>query len=147
MLSYSSHHRHQSNHGLHIPHSAVLDLGGTVFDRHCPYPLDTFRVESFSAIQGESHIEPDRWRGVSAVRILVDHAVVYMSPYILIFLSALHPTTLGTYNSEAACTAAIRTIYETKMYGPAGLIPKNPEIDRAIDIQLKYQTSYRCVPK
>ena len=70
-----------------------------------------------------------------------------MSPYILIFITALHPTTLGTFDSEASCKAAIRTIYETKMYGPAGLIPKNPQIDNAIDIQLKYQVSYRCVPK
>ena len=136
-----------SNHGLHIPHSAVLDLGGTVFDRHCCYSLGVFSTDPLPTSQGDCHSASSRWRGVSAVRILVDHTVVYMSPYILIFLSALHPTTLGTYNSEAACTAAIRTIYETKMYGSAGLIPKNPEIDRAIDIQLKYQTSYRCVPK
>lgn len=72
-----------------------------------------------------------------------------MTPYILIFIAAANmpPANLGTYNSEVACKAAIRTIYETKMYGPAGLIPKNPKVDQAIDLQIQYQVSYRCVPK
>lgn len=72
-----------------------------------------------------------------------------MTPYILIFVSVMNstPANLGTYDSEAACKAAIRTIYVTKMYGPAGLIQKNTDLDKAIDLQIKYQVSYRCVPK
>ena len=72
-----------------------------------------------------------------------------MTPYILIFIAAVNgtPATLGSYNSEVSCKAAIRTIYETKMYGSAGLIAKSQKIDHAIDIQIQYQTSYRCVPK
>lgn len=72
-----------------------------------------------------------------------------MTPYILIFIAAVNgtPATLGSFGSEGSCKAAIRTIYETKLYGPAGLIPKSAELENVIDIQLKYQTSYRCVPK
>lgn len=72
-----------------------------------------------------------------------------ISPYILIFIAAANatPTNLGTYNSEISCKAAIRTIYETKMYGASGLIPKSPQLEQAIDVQLQYQVSYRCVPK
>jgi len=122
-------------------------LGDTLCNRDTSYSLVVSRADFVPTMQGDDHAEPSRWCGVSGMCLLVDYEVLRMSPYILIFITALHPTTLGTFNSEASCQAAIRTIYETKMYGSAGLIPKNPEIDRAIDIQLKYQTSYRCVPK
>ena len=68
-----------------------------------------------------------------------------MTSYILLFVALNVPANLGTFHTETSCRAAIRAIYETKLYGT--LIQKTPELDRVIDIQLQYQTSYRCVPK
>jgi hypothetical protein len=66
--------------------------------------------------------------------------------YILLFISLTGaPAQLGTFSGLESCTKAIRTMYEVKMYLPGS--PKNPEIEKAIDIQLQYQRQYKCVPQ
>lgn len=64
--------------------------------------------------------------------------------YILLFIALSGtPAQLGVYLNKPACERAIRAIYETRMYG--SVVPKSAGLDAAIDIQLKYQTNYRCV--
>ena len=67
--------------------------------------------------------------------------------YTLIFVTAatVAPTYLGDYSDQQACQAAIRSIYSRRLY-PAGQ-PKNPEIEKAIDITIQVQHQYVCVPK
>jgi len=70
--------------------------------------------------------------------------------YVLLFLAATSgsPAQLGTYKTEAVCQKAIRTIYETRMTPRGVELPPEAKkaIQDSIEIELKYQTEYKCVP-
>jgi len=70
--------------------------------------------------------------------------------YVLLFIAiASHtPAQLGTFKDEQACQTAIRTIYETR-YTPRGVelnAAIKAAIQTAVDIDLKFQREYTCVP-
>jgi hypothetical protein len=68
-----------------------------------------------------------------------------ISGYVLLYVAlAGAPAQLGTYETEAACTAAIRAIVSQKMAPSA---PNNPGIKRAIDTVMQYQREYVCQPQ
>jgi hypothetical protein len=63
--------------------------------------------------------------------------------YVLLFVALNQaPAYLGTYPSEQSCQRAIRANFEK------GLPPQardNPQVQQAIDLQMKYQLEYRCI--
>lgn len=65
--------------------------------------------------------------------------------YVLLFIALNQtPAQLGTYSSEAACNQALYRIFEAKTV-PYPVV-KTPQLEEAVQIQLKYQSSYRCLP-
>ena len=65
--------------------------------------------------------------------------------FILIFaLIGQAPAQLGTFTSYAACQNAIRQIFLMNIYKDA---QDNPEVKKAIDIQMKYQQEYQCIKR
>lgn len=53
------------------------------------------------------------------------------------------PAQLGTYATEAACTDAIRTIFQTQ-YNPSG--SQAPQLHVLLNKLIDTQREYRCVP-
>lgn len=67
--------------------------------------------------------------------------------YALLFIAvtAGHtPALLGTYPTKSACESAIRAIYTAKTYPPG--FAKNPQLEQVVDVTLKYQRDYQCLP-
>jgi hypothetical protein len=65
--------------------------------------------------------------------------------YVLLFVALNQaPAYLGTYPSEVSCQQAIRANFE-KSLPPQ--IRQDPKMQQVIDLQLKYQLEYRCVPQ
>ena len=50
---------------------------------------------------------------------------------------------MGTYADLASCQNALYEIYATRQNAPG---QRSPEIDKAIQIQLKFEKSFVCVP-
>jgi hypothetical protein len=50
---------------------------------------------------------------------------------------------MGTYADLASCQNALYEIYATRQNSPG---QRSPEIDKAIQIQLKFEKSFVCVP-
>jgi len=68
-----------------------------------------------------------------------------MKEYILIAaLIGQPPAQLGTYSTYNSCQNAIRQIFMGKVYKD---FRDNPEIKRAVDIQMKYQLDYLCIKR
>lgn len=61
--------------------------------------------------------------------------------YNLIFL--VTQTILGSYSTLPACEKAMKDHALYAITGPA--IKPTPEIERAVEIQLKYTTKYQCL--
>lgn len=63
--------------------------------------------------------------------------------YILIVLATM--TNLGTYPTQARCEAAVRSIYEQKIY-PANLKMTDAQLKYYLDTQMQYvaPTEYLC---
>ena len=68
-----------------------------------------------------------------------------MHEFILIFaMIGQPPAQLGTYASFDSCQDAIRQIFMMNIYKDAR---GNPEVIKAIDIQMKYQQEYQCIKR
>jgi len=67
-----------------------------------------------------------------------------MMYYILLFVAIANPAYLGTYSTEQECKGAIRQIYITRMVPPA--VQMNASFNEAIEMKLKYQQEFTCVP-
>ncbi len=68
-----------------------------------------------------------------------------MKAFILIMVLMGKPSVfLGEYPSFDACQSGIRQIIAANIYKDA---INNPEVQKAIDVSMKYQQEYQCVPK
>ena len=66
-----------------------------------------------------------------------------MSWVLLLVAISGPPAQLGTYATEAACTDAIRTIFQTQ-YNPSGI--QAPQLQVLLNKLIDTQREYRCVP-
>ena len=68
--------------------------------------------------------------------------------YILLYIALGGlPSYLGTYQSEHLCNQAIREIYEAQVI-PQGIpltVQERERLKSVVDLQLKFQTNFRCV--
>ena len=65
-----------------------------------------------------------------------------MNTFILLYILVGHaPAQLGTYSSLDSCTNAIRQLYLANIYIAQQL---SPEVQKAIDVTMKYQQEYIC---
>ena len=67
--------------------------------------------------------------------------------YALIFIAVTagsNPALLSTYPTMSACESAVRAIYTAKIIAPG--IATTPQLTQVVDITLKYQRDYRCLP-
>jgi len=67
--------------------------------------------------------------------------------YALIFIAVTvgsNPALLGTYPTKSACESAVRAIYTAKTIPPG--VATTPQLTQVVDIQLKYQRDYQCLP-
>ena len=67
-----------------------------------------------------------------------------LTAFVLIFsMAGQPPAQLGTYQTEAACTQAIRSIFTMNIYKGA---QETPQVKAAVDTMILYQQEYKCMP-
>ncbi len=68
-----------------------------------------------------------------------------MNEFILIFaMLGQPPAQLGTFSSYESCQEAIRQIFLMNIYKD---VRESPEVNKAIDITMKYQQEYQCMKR
>jgi len=67
-----------------------------------------------------------------------------MSWILLMVAVGQMPVYLGTYSSSAACTSAIRSIYQAQ-YNPTNI--NTPQLNVLMDRLIELQREYRCLPQ
>ena len=63
--------------------------------------------------------------------------------YNLIYTIVTTATMLGSYSDLPSCQKAMRDHARNRILGPS--LPTNPDIERALDIELKYTRKYICL--
>jgi hypothetical protein len=67
-----------------------------------------------------------------------------LTTFVLIFaMAGQPPAQLGTYQTEQACTQAIRNIFAMNIYKGA---QDTPQVKAAVDTMMLFQQEYKCMP-